>query len=303
MTEIDSGSDLTSGSRESVSDLIADRLSDLPQAERKVARALLSDYPSAGLGSASSLAQAAGVSAPSVIRFATSLGFGSYSAMQASLKNELRLRTEGPLGNITWERPSGSVSDQVVQGGAAVAASALQSLKGVPPQELEAAIALLSDPSRKVFLTGGRYSNILAKHLAGLLEIIRPKVRFIEHPFGSDLSALVSLGSRDIYVVFDFHRYQQSAMDLARQIKRRGATIILITDLRLSPVSAQAQVVLPISVAAPSPFYTFSGGMILVELISLQVLSFLGDKGREHLAQWDALRQRELVATRDDPKD
>ncbi|MBC7596422.1 MAG: MurR/RpiR family transcriptional regulator [Kineosporiaceae bacterium] len=284
---------------ENVSDLISDRLSDLRAAERKVARALIADYPTAGLGTVASLAHAAGVSGPSVVRFVTALGFDGFPALQDALKDELRLRSEGPLGNIVWASDPGSHSANLVQGAETMATNAVQSLKAIPPQELERAIALLADSSRKVFITGGRYSNSLARHLAINLETIRPKVRFVEHPFGSDLSTLISLGTRDIYVLFDFHRYQSSTVELARNIRRRGATIVLVTDERMSPAASKAQVVIPINVSAPSPFYTFSGGTMLMELLVLAVLQELGDKGREYLARWDATRQRELVTKPD----
>ena len=284
---------------ENVSDLISDRLSNLRAAERKVARALIADYPTAGLGTVASLAHAAGVSGPSVVRCVTALGFDGFSALQDALKDELRLRSEGPLGSIVWASDPGSHSANLVQGAETMATNAVQSLKAIPPQELERAIALLADSSRKVFITGGRYSNSLARHLAINLETIRPKVRFVEQPFGSDLSTLISLGTRDIYVLFDFHRYQSSTVELARNIRRRGATIVLVTDERMSPAASKAQVVIPINVSAPSPFYTFSGGTMLMELLVLAVLQELGDKGRDYLARWDATRQRELVTKLD----
>ena len=284
---------------ENVSDLISDRLSNLRAAERKVARALIADYPTAGLGTVASLAHAAGVSGPSVVRCVTALGFDGFSALQDALKDELRLRSEGPLGSIVWASDPGSHSANLVQGAETMATNAVQSLKAIPPQELERTIALLADSSRKVFITGGRYSNSLARHLAINLETIRPKVRFVEQPFGSDLSTLISLGTRDIYVLFDFHRYQSSTVELARNIRRRGATIVLVTDERMSPAASKAQVVIPINVSAPSPFYTFSGGTMLMELLVLAVLQELGDKGRDYLARWDATRQRELVTKLD----
>lgn len=44
------------------------RMDELSPAEKKVARSLLSSYPSAGLASAASLAQHAGTSTPTVLR-------------------------------------------------------------------------------------------------------------------------------------------------------------------------------------------------------------------------------------------
>lgn len=285
---------------EAVSDRISDRIATLRPSERKVARALIADYPAAGLGTVASLAQAAGVSAPSVVRFTVALGFGGFSAFQAALKDELRLRIEGPLGAVSWDRVPGSKSDRLVHGAEAMSSNAVRSLTQIPPEELDKAVALLADQSRKVFLSGGRYSNILARHLAQNLETFRPKVQFIAHPLDDDLGVLVALRERDVFVLFDFHRYQRSTIELARLIRRRGATIILVTDVRLSPAATDAHVVLPIEVSAPSPFYTFSAGVMLVELLALTVLQELGEKGREYLAKWESVRSRELVVKEGD---
>lgn len=283
--------------RDTVAELISDQLSSMKPSERKIARALIADYPAAGLGTVASLASAASVSAPSVLRFVTALGFTSFSTMQDSLKNELRVRAEGPVSGIVWELPPGSESERLVSRAETMTANAVQSLRAIPPDELNEAIRLLRDTSRRVFMAGGRYSNILARHLAQNLETIRPKVRFVEHPFDDDLGDIISLSTRDIFVLFDFHRYQRSTIELARLIRRRGATIILITDERLSPAATDAQVVLPISVSAPTPFYSFAAGILLMELLVYPVLLTLGSKGRDYLEKWDALRSRELVST------
>jgi DNA-binding MurR/RpiR family transcriptional regulator len=283
-----------------VANLIADKMGELRQAERKVARALIADYPTAGLGTVAQLATAAGVSPPSAVRFATALGFDGFPALQEALKAELRLRSEGPLGQIFWEPPPGSQSDLLVRRAQTMADNAVASLRKIPPEELTAAIDLLADTSRRLFLTGGRYSTILAKDLALNLENIRPKVHYIEDPFGADLSVLMSLHGRDVYVLFDFHRYQRATIELAKQIRRRRSTIILVTDERLSPVASEAQVVLPVNVTAASPFYTFSAGIMLMELLALPVLQILGEKGKKHLAEWETVRGLELLATEND---
>lgn len=57
---------------------IKDNMAELSPAERKIARAMLADYPGAGLGSVQMLADRAGVSLPSVVRFARRMGYGGF---------------------------------------------------------------------------------------------------------------------------------------------------------------------------------------------------------------------------------
>ncbi len=73
------------------------RLGELTQAERKVARALMADYPVAGLEPVTKLAAAAGVSAPTVVRLVAKLEFDGYAEFQQSLKSEVSARLSSPL--------------------------------------------------------------------------------------------------------------------------------------------------------------------------------------------------------------
>ncbi|GGJ16582.1 hypothetical protein GCM10010121_029140 [Streptomyces brasiliensis] len=51
-----------------------------------------------------------------------------------------------------------------------------------------------------------------------------------------------------------------------------------------------------VNVASPSPFYSFSAGIMLVELLVVPVLHTMGDKARQYMARWDDFRSRELIA-------
>lgn len=290
-------------SASTVAELIGDRMKSFSPSERRVARALLADYPSAGLRTAASLAKDAGVSAPSVVRFTVAIGLESFSALQAALRGELSLRSQGPLGRVQWQAEDGSNAEMLVRRATQLAADAVASLASIPPTEIDRAIDLLADSSRRLFLTGGRFSGALAQHLAINLEQIRPRVRLVADPFGSDMIRVVDLAARDIYLLIDFHRYQRSTVELARHAKRRGASVILITDGKLSPAAADADVVLPISVSAPSPFYSLSAGIMLVELLVIPVFHRLGAKGEERMGKWDAFRSRELLQTEQPPAD
>ena len=68
-------------------DLLDDQKADLTPAERRLSDSLLRDYPVAGLQSITKLAEAAGVSTPTVIRLARKLGFEGYPEMQAALRD------------------------------------------------------------------------------------------------------------------------------------------------------------------------------------------------------------------------
>ena len=283
-----------------VSDLIAERLQDLRPAERRVARTLLADYPIAGLRTTASLAQDAGVSAPSVLRFSHALGFDSFRTFQSALTEELRRDNLAPLGRMPWQRESGSESELLLERARTLTDDAMASLSRVPPTEIETAIELLSDGTRNLLITGGRFSGVLASHLATNLEQIRPRVRLVQDPYGTQMAQIIDLRARDVWMLFDFHPYQDSTVQLATEVKRAGGTVILVTDQRLSPAAVNSDVVLPISVDAPSPFHSLSTGILLVELLVVPVLQRIGENGEIRMSRWETVRDRELLQQKDE---
>ena len=54
--------------------------------EKRAAHRLLADYPVAGLETVARFGEAAGVSAPTVLRMIAKLGFASYGAFQDGLR-------------------------------------------------------------------------------------------------------------------------------------------------------------------------------------------------------------------------
>ena len=94
---------MTGDAPTTVAQLAHDLLTELSTAERKVARALLADYPSAGLGTVADLARSASVSAPTVVRFTQSLGFAGFPHMQLQLRTELTRDSASPLARARWQ--------------------------------------------------------------------------------------------------------------------------------------------------------------------------------------------------------
>ena len=89
---------------------IRDRLTDgsvqLTPSDLKVARALLADYPAAGLNTVAHLAAIAGVSGPTVVRFVSRLGFDGFSSFQRALLGEVRhqpLDSAAPASSVIWQ--------------------------------------------------------------------------------------------------------------------------------------------------------------------------------------------------------
>lgn len=287
----------------SVADQIAAQLSALSPSERKVARALLADYPACGLGTTASLAARSSVSAPTVIRFCRALGYDSFGAFQQALRGELSNNNAAPLARIPWHTSAGTPAETLYRRGEWLTENALESIARLPSAEIDAAVALLADATKTVYVAGGRFTRAVAQHLTTNLEQLRPRVELLDDPFGADAARVLDMNGKYVLTAFDFRRYQLSTVRLAQTAKEHGASVLLVTDERLSPAAAYADVVLPISTAAPAPFYSLVSGTLLVELLLVPVLDTLGSTFDERLARWDALRSAEFVPGSKAPTD
>jgi DNA-binding MurR/RpiR family transcriptional regulator len=295
VTDAVAGPEGAGGGESLIADRIEAALPGLSRAERQVGRVLLADYPSAALSTATSLAQQSGVSAPTVLRFAQSLGFSGFSDVQRALREELTRRSSGPLVRLGASTATGTAREAVVRDGATQAERALASLARIPDASYEAAIAMLADPGRRILLAGGRFSHVAAAQLGLHLEQLRAGVRVVKDPAGHDRGAILDLTPRDLLVLFDFHRYQRSALEVALAAKRSGATLLLITDSLDCPVAPRADVVLDVTSSTEHAFQSDVAAFMLVEQLLQLVLERIGESAYTRLALWDRLREDELL--------
>ncbi len=277
-----------------VSDQVSAVLASLSRAERQVGRVLLADYPSAGLSSAAGLAQQARVSPPTVLRFAQSLGFSGFPELQKALREELTRQSTGPLVRLRTEVEAGSAREVALRHSRTQADRSVESLARIPEASYESAVSLLADPSRRIVLVGGRFSRLVADHLGLHLEQLRPGVRMISDPQGKDLGAVIDLNHRDVVVLFDFHRFQRSAEELAEAVKRRGSTLILVTDSLACPVAPRADVVLDVTSVTEHAFQSMTAAFMLTEQLLHLVVERIGEPAHTRLALWDRSRNQEF---------
>jgi DNA-binding MurR/RpiR family transcriptional regulator len=278
--------------QETVAVRTSSALPTLSKAERRVGRTLLADYPSAGLASAARLAERAEVSPPTVLRFAQSLGYDGFTDLQVALRAELTARSNGPITRLPGAPAADGTLDRLLQQAHAQNERAAETLAQLPASAVEAAV---SDTGRPLYLHGGRFSHLLAMHLAAHLEQLRPGVRLLGDPSGRDLGAMIELTRRDVVALFDYHRYQRSAAELAARVHRAGATVLLITDDLACPVAPEAEVVLAASSTVGTTYQSMAAGFLLTELLIPLVMDAIGEPARTRMALWEDQRNTELL--------
>ena len=268
-----------------ISERIRGVRNELAPAEARVVEALLRDYPLAGLGSVGDLAAAAGVSAPTVLRLVAKLGFGGYPDFRDQVRGEVAARLFSPVE--VYPRAGGSAGDLLATAERRFAEAVHATFRELDPAEVERAVAALADPDARVLVAGGRFSGVLATHLAAYLQILRPGVDEVPPEPGRRARALLSVDAATVLVVFDFRRHQPDTVEFGCSAKSRGARVVLVCDPLLSPLAPDADVLLTASDAGPPPFDSAAGGLMVVEMLIGAVAERLGASARQRLTDFE----------------
>ena len=274
--------------RTSIADRIRRDLGAFTPNERHAAHRLLADFPMAGLDTLAGFGEAAGVSAPTVLRMVNKLGFASYGGFQKALRAELAERLATPLmkgGDVALGR------DRLGRFAEAVVTNIRETAANVPRGEFDAVVGLLSDTHRRAHILGGRFTDPLADYFGAHLRVLRSNVRRVTGGRESRLDQLLDVGKRDVVILFDIRRYSDDLAAFAESAAGRGATVVLVTDQWLSPIARVAAHVLPAYVAVPSIWDSTGGLLMIVEAILAALARELGPKARSRLAAVEKLRE------------
>ncbi len=273
----------------SVSEVIAEKLDAMPAGERRAAHALVADYPLIGLKTVAEFAQRAGVSSPTILRFVNRLGFQNYADFQSALQRELVQQVQSPLlrSKVVDSTASGNGVSPFVQ---AIIGNIAETFAHLSQAELQRLREPLADPKRRLHLLGGRFTDALARYMAAHLRIIRADVFHIAGQESNWRDQLVDMGKRDVLIVFDIRRYQESLVHYAQRAAARGVTIVLFTDQWLSPIARVAKHIVTCRTAVPSAWDSSASLFVVVEALIAKLTSEAGQDASKRIAELEALR-------------
>jgi DNA-binding MurR/RpiR family transcriptional regulator len=287
--------DVTNDTSARVGDLVRQRQASLSPAERKLARVLLASYPIAGLESVARFAERAGVSAPTVTRFISKLGFRGYPEFQEVLRHEVQARLSSPLARFL-DTEAGRASYSLLSDALDVSAQNLQATQELlSHRDVDEVVELLADVRRRALVLGGRVSGNLARYLAGQLHLLRPGVGLVDAERSAPAQQVIDLRKGDVLVLFDYRRYQADTIETARIAAAQGGNVVLFTDPWLSPASGFARQVVVTSVETVGPFDSLVAATAVVEAVIAAVLLRLGPRAQSRMQTLERLRTGDVL--------
>ena len=279
-----------------VREKIEDLTSEFTASERKVASVLLADYPFAGLQIIQDLAERTAVSAPSITRFINKIGCNGYQEFQQLLIGELKEGHRSPVDLKLTESPTApgrflaDYADRLADQVKAMAS-------GISQKQFDLVCDLVADPSRNLFLLGGRVSD----SIAGLLSIHLRQIRGRIHHLSSNPELwpddILRMRRQDVVILFDFRRYQANLAELAKTISRkRQSNIVAVTDKWLSPIAQHANHVLAVPTETGTAWDGQVGAVALTEAMIVKISEQDWKATRQRIERWDEVRMEPPIS-------
>ena len=219
--------------------LLQTKAHSFSKGQRAISKYILESYDKAAFMTASRLGKTVGVSESTVVRFAVELGFDGYPAMQKAMQ-EMVLNRLTSVQRI--EVANNRIGDQDVV--SMVLQSDMDKLRqtgdSLSREDFKAAVESILG-AKRVYIMGVRSAAPLANFLGYYLNYMFNNVHVITTSGVSEMfEKLVGVDSRDVVIAISFPRYSTATTKLAQYCRSTGATVIALTDTRMSPLGQNA---------------------------------------------------------------
>jgi len=211
--------------------------------QRLIARYITESYDKAAFMTASVLGKTVGVSESTVVRFAVELGYDGYPSMQKAMQ-------EMVLNRLTSVQRMGVANDRirdqdVISTVLHADAEKLRRTADTVSREDFAAAVKAIQKARRIYVIGVRSASALAHFLGYYLNYMFDNVHLITTSGASEMfERLVNVGQEDVVIAFSFPRYSTATVKGAQYCRSTGATVVGVTDSKLSPLGQSCEHVL-----------------------------------------------------------
>ena len=219
--------------RQDILSLLKAKEPSFSKGQRRIAQYILESYDKAAFMTANVLGKTVGISESTVVRFAVELGYDGYPSMQKALQEMVVNRlTSVQRIEVTHDRIGNqNILNTVIQ-------SDMEKLRQTGEMADNAAFdaavnAILG--AERVFILGVRSAAPLANFLGYYLNYMFQNVHILTASGAGEMfEQIVGVNSRDAVIAFSFPRYSATTLKTAQYCRSTGATVIGVTDTKLS---------------------------------------------------------------------
>jgi DNA-binding MurR/RpiR family transcriptional regulator len=252
----------------------------------------LADYVLANDGqvcflNARQLAAAAGVSAPSVVRFVRRLGYAGVQSFRGHLQRNAQQRLS-PVKTVRASK-QGCDRDNLVETIFKQEILCIErSLQLVRQKDFEGAVKAICRADT-VYLLGGKSSFALAYFLYFRLSKLGIDCKLI-HPGGPTVfSEMAAINGRDVLLAIGFQLIPREVCVAVREAKRKKALVVAVTSPPASRISLLADIPLYVDRGPREKNRSVAGCVSICTAVVVGVAARMGKRSARIVAQVDAL--------------
>lgn len=259
-----------------------------PRAQQQVLAVLLADPQAAVRLSVEALAEQAGVSMPTIMRMARSVGYDGVREFKLALAQDLA-RSAPVHHAVSLEDSTPAIVNKIVDG----AAASMAKLKQLESATLERAAQWLAKAGRIDCYSVGATSAFMAQDLQGrLFRLGRPAHAF--HDAHQQLVSAATLGPQGVAVAISHVGRMPFILEAVRFARSQGARVIAITQPE-TPLAEEADLLIGVSVPPDAVMRVgteaYIAHLLVIELLMVLVLKALGPQAARQVAQFREVLQ------------
>lgn len=250
---------------------ISAKLPDFSKGQKRIAQFIADHYDQAAYMTASSLGAEVGVSESTVVRFANEMGYDGYPALQAQIRETVRVRLTSVqrVNAANYRMDEGEVLDRILT---ADAEKILQARESIDRKAFSEAVNMILG-ARNIYILGMRSSAVLAEFMNYYFDLLFDNVRLIRPAGGSEIfEHLMKVHEDDVFIAISFPRYTTGIVHATEYASRMGMGVIAITDSLSSPIVPHAKV----SLIAKSEMASFVDSLVAPMSIINAMIAYIG---------------------------
>ncbi|MEM7561598.1 MAG: MurR/RpiR family transcriptional regulator [Pseudomonadota bacterium] len=263
---------------------------DLSPKLKSAAKVILDNPNMVATNSMRAMAKKSGVTPPTMIRLANTLGFESYDSFKKVFQNSVN---EQDFENRANWLQNASASDGIEPIVRSIAEAGLGNLRQfyheVDLQRLcDAADMILQAPNVYVVASGGLHWIASYFHYVSKMAI--PQMRLPRTSGNGLVEGLITIKPDDVILTMAYHPYSRHGIEASKFALSRGARMVYLTDSKAAPLASQAEILLLQKTESPQFFPSMVSVMSAIETLIAVIVARSGDDAIESIAHYAKIR-------------
>ncbi len=238
--------------------------------QRVIAQFVIEHPDDFALGTAATVAEAAGVQPSALVRFANAMRFAGFTDLQRLFRDRLRQQAGTYRERIGAMKTPAAGREHAPALLSSFVELGVAELHRLEQRTTDAALRQAAQrvcAAHRVHLLAQRRAFPVAAYLAYALGQLDLPVQLHDGLGGMLGESLRLIGTDELLLVTSFKPYSPEVVDAALKARERGVQVIAITDAPLSPLKPAAHVCLEIGTGPTSPVRSLVAPMCLAQTL------------------------------------